>query len=219
MRKADDAKLCNSDNGERGKSMPRLAAKTVVLWLLANGVAGAVVGGISPFLPRLISILATPLAFGLCQWLVVRPHFAPGRWWFWMTAGGVFAFAPSSLALLGSPQAQTVLQEVAPEPARVLPLAVMGLIGGLVLGLVQWYSLSHYVRRAGWWLLASAAGGVPLGPTVGVLYLVIITGTSFGDPAAQALICALGGLGYALPTGITLAWLTADGDRPKHAFR
>ena len=106
-----------------------------------------VIGGIVPI--SLLGISAG-LSVGLMQWLVLRQHVAEIRWW-------ILTYFPAicGLGLL-----------VAAVGSGKLPgvfggfLIVSGLVvcGGAVTGTLQWIILRKKVSKAGWWILACAAG-------------------------------------------------------------
>ncbi len=69
------------------------------------------------------------------------------------------------------------------------------------IGLMQWLVLRREVMRAGWWVLASAAGwlmGVVVGEGLG---------NAMGGPVWSVVAVALGGTIVGTVTGIPLVWL------------
>ncbi|HEX8599947.1 MAG TPA: hypothetical protein VF952_15715 [Chloroflexia bacterium] len=101
-------------------------------------------------------------------------------WIYWILANalghvaGISAFGIVSLFVTwgGSGEAGAMLD-------LALPFAVLGLLDGLFLGLVQGLVLQYFTKRPllGEWVLFSALGGIAawvLGPTVGGVAIVII---------------------------------------------
>lgn len=74
-------------------------------------------------------------------------------------------------------------------------VAFSGMAGGLVLGVTQWLALRRYLRGAGWWVLATAAGygvGLPMIGIAGALLDGVFHGPALW--AAYGFDFALGGL-------------------------
>ena len=80
---------------------------------------------------------------------------------------------------------------------------LMGATVGAVVGAAQWVVLRRWVRRAGWWVLASSAG-VALGDA---LTEVLVPRSLFLDLAMSGAACEV-------LRGILLAWLLQN---PKEA--
>jgi hypothetical protein len=118
------------------------------LWIMATAW-GWVLGWIlSGYLIAGVALLATGIAIGTLQWLVLKQQM--NRSWRWIpaTAGGWAA--GWAIAYL------------------IIP-ADLGFVGGLVLGattgMAQWLVLRREVRWAGWWIIVSAlAWTLALGP-------------------------------------------------------
>jgi len=134
---------------------------------LRLGILGGVTGGVFT---------------GLCQWLILRRRVDRVNDWMWLTvAGWVMGW---TMALLASGLFEQFSRAMDPGSWTTDPLAlslpnpmlfVAALFaGGAIVGLGQWLLLRHSVKRAGWWILATALSwGLAAGAGMG-----IITGTA-----------------------------------------
>jgi hypothetical protein len=131
---------------------------TMVGWLLPVGLGMLLPAGLdtrlSPaasFVFRLLVVVALGAAIAATQWLVLRRWFSGAATW--LVAGGVgvcigtAAGLPLKLLDLYVGRSLFQLDEVA-----------YGAVFGAVLGAVQWLALRRWVRRSGWWIVASTAG-------------------------------------------------------------
>jgi hypothetical protein len=127
------------------------------LWIMATAW-GWVLGWIlSGYLIAGISLLATGIAIGALQWLVLKQQI--GRAWRWIVATASGWAAGWALSFILIP-------------------AELGFVSGFVLGattgIAQWLVLSKEVRWAGWWIVVStlawtlALGPLSREPVVGV---------------------------------------------------
>lgn len=101
-------------------------------------------------------------AVGLAQWLVLRrifTHLTRGGWLAATVAGGTLAWGVG-MALgtgagdwLGNVDATAV-----PQWVSLLAGAVIGVIAGALLSVVQWLALRRHARNVGWWVPAHALG-------------------------------------------------------------
>jgi hypothetical protein len=145
----------------------RILSKDWFLWLLwtLTNVLGFSTGiGLSLILFGIVGETASFVAFGatvgLAQWLVLRKYFQSSGWWILATAlGGAVGLACVNAihrALVG-----------------ISLYIVDGSLGfaalGIVLGIAQWWFLRRQFSRAGWWVLASAAGWLVGGTTAWAL--------------------------------------------------
>ena len=139
--------------------------------------------------PALIALVGLTILLGLvegsvvgfCQWWVLREVLPPIGRRRWMGATSVGATVAWLLGMIPSTVASFSPDDTAAAPAEppltlILALAAgMGLVGGLVLALPQWWVLRRARPRAGLWLPANAvawAAGMPwifwlVGATVG----------------------------------------------------
>jgi hypothetical protein len=100
---------------------------------------------------------------------------------------------------------------------NVIPGLVIWSLGGIAIGTVvgsmQWLVLRRHVPRAGWWVLAGAAGSV-----AGTLLIYALNGTvpsllnPFGVDLERYFLITIvygtiGGITYAIITGSALVWL------------
>jgi hypothetical protein len=118
---------------------------------------------------------------GLCQWLILRRRVRRANGWIGLTVAGWVIGWTITLWGIGFPEqlssawpigwAAGAVEQSAPN--LILSAAAL-VMGGAVVGLGQWLLLRQDVRRAGWWILATAIGWViAAGAGVGV-----ITGTT-----------------------------------------
>jgi len=196
---------------ERGRS--------VWLWW---AVAGALGWGLSsPLgallqaspLPRVYPPDAVPplvvqgLALGLAQWLIVRRYMPRAGWW-----------APATIIGVVLIVVVTIVAYETQDPRNIwLKYESGGLLEGLVLGVAQWLVLRQHVRRAGWWVIASAIGWLAVA-FVGVLITASIArmigpaafGTGAWWPMWRVDAAVLGSLYGALMGRVFVALLRAS---------
>jgi len=87
-------------------------------------------------------------------------------------------------------------------------------------GAFQWLMLRRHLPRAGWWILASAVGGVvegAVGSTVCAVACQPIAASvrkgQVGAMASAALSSGAGWAGYGIVTGFALVWLLQHRNR------
>ena len=90
--------------------------------------------------------------------------------------------------------------------AQHVHTVTFGVVLWTVVGAAQWLVLRMYVPRAGWWVLASAAGGVAFAAAE-VAINMAVGGSAAGDAAPYG---AVTGACYGAVTGLALAWLFPD---------
>ena len=117
-------------------------------------------------------------------------------WLLWVLASTVGMFVGFTMGFLTAALTYDVLGDR-------LAFSFFGIVLGIAVGVLQWLVLRRRVSRAGWWVLASAAGG----------YGIILAGfeglsesLSFGALLSYTGVVALGGA----VTG-TLQWLVLRG--------
>jgi hypothetical protein len=74
-------------------------------------------------------------------------------------------------------------------------VALLGAVGGTLVGFVQWIVLSDFTKRAIWWIGANALAGAAMFSLVFLGEFPILTSLAIGTLAAGLI------------TGIPLAWL------------
>lgn len=141
---------------------------------------------------------------GIAQWIVLRrriPH--PNRWVISSISGG----------LIGGTVALYAGTTAGDSTNFFVALAVGSIVIGAALGIAGWLILRRYVLRAGWWILASAAGvlaAISLSNLLGNLLYDLLSGI-LGDGASRTLAMVIfGGLlltAYGGITGAALIWL------------
>ena len=120
------------------------------------------------------------LAGGL-QWLALRRRIDRASRW---ALAGILSVATVSIMALG-------LAVISTDVATTVGVVIMG----AVLGVLQWLVLRGQVVRAGWWILASAAGWIVGGALSGAV--------PSDNPVGWTLI----GIVYGAITGFVLVWL------------
>lgn len=132
------------------------------------------------------------LAVGTMQWLALRRRVAGALWWIPATAGGFFlaGLVGGALEDIGSAAGGFVIS--------------FGL--GAAAGTLQWLILRRQVRRAGWWVLASAIL-VFAGLIAGLLIAVTLTGEMPGVSASMVAFAAVAGTVFGMTSGFVLVRL------------
>ena len=153
----------------------------------------------------------SPLPLGEEPGVRVEPRRKPG-WGFWLlwvlanAFGGIAGFVAGSVLSIGVGVGVALVSVVfAGHDASVLFsvvltavfLAVFGTALGTAIGYAQWLMLRQHVRKAGWWMLASAAGW-----TIWCLGIVVATAlTNLNETASEVkvanaiLVAATGAIG------------------------
>jgi len=132
---------------------------------LRLGVLGGVVGG----------------GFaGLCQWDILRRQSIKRNGWIPLTVAGWVVICTIAVWATGivtgafefhrGLDAGLIIGPMEARPQSLVLSVVALLAGGAVLGLGQWLLLRRDVKRAGWWILATAVGlGAVWGAGVGIV--------------------------------------------------
>ena len=113
-----------------------------------------------------MSVLASWAALGgvlgLTQWVGLRRHFQPAKWWIVASAIGlaVGLFAANSAEVEWGSELQRLIRNSDLPSASYAPLfnAVRGAIIGFGLGFTQWLGLRKQSSDAGQWVFASVVG-------------------------------------------------------------
>lgn len=129
---------------------------------------------------------------GVMQWLVLRRRTRQAGWWVLASAAGV---GVAGLAVQEILIGAGVLARLQPLGAGVV--AVGGTVG-LVVGVMQWLVLRRWVRRAGWWVLASSVGAA-VGDGVTGAFTILPAYWYWGSVLSGAACEAI--------RGLTLVWL------------
>ncbi len=113
-------------------------------------------------LPFGASWAALGSVLGLTQWVSLRRHLQPAKWWIAASAIGLVVglFAANSAELQWGDELQHLMYNYnLPRTSQALLLsAVRGAIIGLGLGFTQWLGLRRQIGNAGQWVLASVVG-------------------------------------------------------------
>jgi hypothetical protein len=155
-----------------------------------NAVVGFVFGAVTG---TIIGALQFVVLRSLLQRLVSRRFAFRAGWWVLATAVGV-----------GVTHA---IGDAAPSPVTYAMLAVLA---GAVVGILQWVVLRRLVKRAGWWVIASIVGWF-VGLIVGMFLANsagLTTSTGLEDWRTQhAIVGLVAGVVSGAITGIMLVWL------------
>ncbi len=183
----------NASHWSHGLHVPD--AHFVLWWVVANTVT---LGCIAWFQTTLL--LSTTL-LAIAQWVVIRRYIYHAGWWAIVSSVGAMAslILSAFVGIRGEVSGTFLSKALGAEPVmteiRLVTMALTGPVGGGLLGCAQWLVLRCSVQRAGWWVVASATGGL-VGILVGngVFWLV---GIPHGIGAAGSCI----GLLYGIITG------------------
>ena len=152
--------------------------------------------------------LMTGLLMGFGQWLVLR-RWVDRAWWWILAAGAGWGGAVA----LGMTTGLIFIEELRWEIvgwALMVPAIFLGV------GLFQWLLLRRWVRRAGWWLLASGLSWiVPFSLTFGLIVLLESQSPDGGYGSEfQVLSFALDSVLRGLFSGVALVLLFAQAGNP-----
>lgn len=135
--------------------------------------------------------------FGVVQWLVLWTYL--GRLYLWAPVSLLGWFVGISMAILVVPLLGPELTALAGRHEALAYNIVLEPIRYAALGFAQWLLLRSYLHRAGWWVLASAIGGL-LGTTA-------LMGLQYGGASIRFVYAGVPGLIYGAITGAALVWL------------
>jgi hypothetical protein len=192
------------------------------LWWVLASVAGAIVGAALAMVAGqalswdriwqagLPQFIAESLNGGLyhailggvvggAQLLVLRRHLRGMAWWLPATIVGTLLGGAASSPLVW-PAIGFLSEQIGPIDPRAQFTIVIA-VGLLTTGVAQWLVLQRRFREAGWWVLASALGGVIGGVFGAVSFL---DASQFVD---WTVAWAAGWAGGAAVTGVVLVWL------------
>ena len=181
----------------------RRAGQRLLLWVswvmvcAGAGVAARTTG-------QFMNIMVLGLAFGVAQAFVLGrkpPQSSVDLRLLWVAVsaiGGVVGFSPVA------PGVASIVYERAILLGNYLGGVTYAVALWTVIGAAQWLVLRLSVPRAGWWVLASAAGGVAF--AAAELAISIAVG-GFPAEAEAAPYGAVTGACYGAVTGLALAWL------------
>lgn len=183
--------------------------RLLLWWALANGLGGAIAGFLEArHFQFLATLVLTGPILGICQWLVLRRYLGKVRWWPIATTLGWLLAMPIRIG------ARDILNPI---------INYLYTVGGLwevfwlnvvntpvtlaVLALVQWLVLRPRGLNAGWWVLASAVGGILNGAigatTCAKVCSMLAVGVGLG------ISQGLGWLAYGVVTGVVLICFSA----------
>jgi hypothetical protein len=122
---------------------------------------------------------------GCAQWIMLRQRIAVSCWWVLACAIGV-----GSPFVIGEILRRTGCLSDLPSGShgKILGVAMSGIVGGLLSGLLQIGLLRSHFTRAGWWVLASALGW-------GICWVGILFNPCFGGIMGPILLGVVTGVG------------------------
>lgn len=209
-------------------------------WVLANSLAETVGLGVSfgmgaglfQYLqaPGIITALATTgaavlsgtliegTAVGTAPWLVLRRRIPNMHWHAWTLATAAGALVAWTLGML--PGTLMGAQSAGPAPAEppdsivYVLAAVMGLVGGTILGTPQWIVLRRHIRRAGVWVPANALAWVP-GMVLAFVAADVLFSSDIGLMSILVAVFILVLIGAVVGAihGAVLVWLLGSNNR------
>jgi hypothetical protein len=178
----------------------------ILQWTLAHALGGAIVGFLESWRFQFMATLVfTGPIIGVCQWWLLRRILHPGRWWIFTTA--IAWFLAMFVAIAGSLWLTPIVADLH-ERFGLWEVFWLNLVNGTVemavVGTVQWSMLFFQGWNGGFWILASALGGMLMGAS----------GASLCAEICQALPSPLGGTlanagawaAYGVVTGGLLTW-------------
>lgn len=179
-------------------------------WTLVSASSGAIVGALEAGgFEFFATLVLTGFVVGIAQWWVLRGYIQSAIWWVLASALGWFVGINLAIVSGGLFNALIELLFAVGELGEVFWLNVVKQPVILaVFGVAQWLVLRRHVQ-AGWWVLASAVGGVVQGVVSTIICAAACQAltVSVGEQIATAVTYAAGWAGYGAVTGIVLAWL------------
>lgn len=194
-----------------------------IQWILATGLSIPLGWGFWLLIPLLDSwptiqgmvwivvILLTFLPLALSQWAILRRRIRHAIWWIPATAIG------SILGLIGAFWSLSLgFWRVSWFARYGLGFFFGALVGGAIVGLLQWFVLSPNSKKAHWWIVASGLGWMSSVSWVALYSMNFFFGSSGESEIAGWLVLAgaSGGIGGMIK-GIALAWILADPRIPR----
>ena len=178
----------------------------MLLWALASAAAFSVGGRLGAVMSPsrdiivigYLALTASLILAGALQWLVLRQLIADAAWWVPMSFA---AAATVGILVFG-------LGRIDRDVAWVAGVVA----GWILLGVLQWLVLHHQVPRAGWWVLANAAGLVVAIPVVGLVSWV--SGVPADDSVGTIVRWLAFGAAYGVVTGTALWRLVLERREP-----
>lgn len=172
-----------------------------LLWLLATASGGSLIGALSAPTDFFWYLFMTGFVVGVAQWLVLRRYLPYAGWWILASGfGWLLGIIVSIMAREITADIFALLESV----SRLWWVRLLGVVSrtmeGAGLGVGQWLVLRRHTQRAGWWVIASAIGGVVSGGVARACASEI--------PVRVSALCdGVGWAGSAAVTGIALVWL------------
>jgi len=200
------------------------AVGRAVGWAVSGAVVGAAVGAmglaVGLAVGKAVGGAVAGAVTGVAQWLLLRRQVRRAGWWILASAAGWAvggAVGDAVFRAVGDAVFRAVVGAVGSAVRFAVLLAVgdavVGAVAGAVAGVAQWLLLRRQVRRAGWWILASAAGwavgwavGLAMGNAVG-LAMGNAVAWAVSGAVSGAVIGAVSGAVSGIITGAALVWL------------
>jgi hypothetical protein len=175
-------------------------------WILATTISGAIVGALEAAGFQLVAtIFFTGLLIGAAQWLVLRQYITKAFWWIAVsTLGWTLGLVLVSYYITLDPLIQ-FLSTLGAWEVFWMNLVKQPIVLA-IFGAAQFPILRRFVRKAHWWILVSALGGVLEGASSSTV-AYILQPRLLPAPFSTALTYGSGWLCYGIVTGICLQWL------------
>ena len=184
-------------------------------WTLASALGGATVGALEEGgFQFFATLVLTGPVIGVVQWLVIRRYIRAVGWWVVASTVGWYIGVNFRFLLVGilNPLIQSLWQKFGLWEVFWLN-TVKEPVTLTVYGASQWLMLRRSLSRAGWWILASAVGGIVKGAVEATVCAVACQPIAAsvrngqGGVMAAALSYGAGWAGYGVVTGLVLMWL------------
>lgn len=143
---------------------------------MGTAVGGALFPGEGNAVALAVAFAVTGAVIGTAQWLVLRQHLPRAGWWVLASALGFAMFG-------GVHEADAVV------------FAVVFVVVGAAVGIVQWLVLRQHLSRAGCWVLASTTGFAMFGAAPKVFEAVYqAVGFAVGAAVVLVIVAMYGGI-------------------------
>jgi len=171
-------------------------------WVVSGAIAGyvytAMEARLGDIAAAITGLYVLGVTVGVAQWLVLRRCMTRTGWWVLASTIGTAVGAYWSVRF--------ELLDLYVGPLYVgrrieLDALLSGAAFGGLLGVLQWLVLLWRVKRAYWWILASAVAHSASRFTANVVSMIL------GQPGPMVVHGAVVGGGTAALTGLVLAWL------------
>jgi hypothetical protein len=131
---------------------------SVVGFFLGFIVTWGAISKVERMLPafEIMASAAFGAGVGIMQWRIVRRHVSGARWWALASILGSVVGTGVGIAVLLA--AGYHIDYIRGATASAEWGIIISAVGGAMVGVMQWSILQREFSKAGWWVLASAAG-------------------------------------------------------------